>query len=433
MDTMSNKGQTTTLAERVTIAERVEVGQSSREIAEELRRPLPTIRKWRQKYLREGRAGLSSQMGKPATGALATAPAEMKDAILELREKHPGWGAQTLRLEIAKDNRFAGLRIPSRARIAAYLKEQKKVRKYERHQNLPEPKARPVQRPHQEWEMDAQGVTTIVGLGKVSFINVLDVYSHASIDSHACPNTRHPKSHEYQQVLRRAFIRYGLPEQVSLDHDSAFYDNKSASPFPSVIHLWLIGLGVQVRFIHKKPPLEHARIERHHQTIAGQAFEGQIFDDETALQQSLQARMLFLNQEYPTRALDGQPPFQAFPQARHSSRFYCLDAEEQLLDMQRIYDYLQSGRWFRQVSSVGTFSLGGYIYNATTRFAEQILEITFNGASRKLICLPEKETTAFQLDIQGLTKTALMGSSLTLPSFTAYQLALPLAYPDTNL
>jgi transposase len=71
MDTMSNKGQTTTLAERVTIAERVEAGQSSREIAEELRRPLPTIRKWRQKYLREGRAGLSSQMGRPAAGALA--------------------------------------------------------------------------------------------------------------------------------------------------------------------------------------------------------------------------------------------------------------------------------------------------------------------------------------------------------------------------
>jgi transposase len=433
MDTMSYKGQITTLEERVMIAERVDAGRSSREIAEELRRPLPTIRKWRKRHLREGRAGLSSQMGRPAAGALAQTSVEMKDTILELREKHPGWGAQTIRLEIAKDKRFVGLTIPSRARIAAYLKEQKKVRKYERHQDLPEPKAQPVQRPHQEWEMDAQGVTTVTGLGKVSFINLLDVFSHASIDSHACPNTRHPKSQEYQQVLRRAFIRYGLPEQISLDHDSAFYDNKSTSPFPSIIHLWLIGLGVQVRFIHKRPPLEHARIERHHQTIAGQAFEGQIFDDAIALQQSLQARMLFLNQEYPTRALDGQPPFQAFPQARHSSRFFCLDAEEQLLDIQRIYDYLQSGRWFRQVSSVGTFSLGGHIYNVTTRFADQTLEITFNGATRKLICLPEKATTAFQLDIQGLTKTALIGSSLALPSFTAYQLALPLPYPDTTL
>lgn len=430
---MSHKGQTTTLEERVTITERVDAGQSSREIAEELGRPLSTIRKWRQRYLREGRAGLSSQMGRPAAGALATAPSEMKDAILELREKHPGWGAQTLRLEISQDERCTSLRIPSRARIAAYLKEQKKVRKYERHQDLPEPKAQPVQRPHQEWEMDAQGVTTVTGLGKVSFINLLDVYSHASIDSHACPNTRHPKSQEYQRVLRRAFMRYGLPEQVSLDHDSAFYDNKSASPFPSVIHLWLIGLGVQVRFIHKRPPLEHARIERHHQTIARQAFEGQTFADVTTLQCSLQARMLFLNQEYPTRALEGQPPFQAFPQARHSSRIYGLDAEEQLLHMQRIYDYLQSGRWFRQVSSVGTFSLGGHIYNVTTSFAKQTLEITFVGATRKLVCLPEKETTAFKLDVQGLTKTALMGNALSLPGYTAYQLALPLAYPDTTL
>jgi transposase len=433
MDTMSHKGQTTTLEERVTIAERVQTGQSSREIAEALERPLPTVRKWRRKYLREGRAGLSSQIGRPAAGALATAPAEMKAAILELRERHPGWGAQTLRLEITKDERFFGLTIPSRARIAAYLKEQKKVRKYERHQDLPEPKAQPVQRPHQEWEMDAQGVTTVAGLGMVSFINLLDVFSHTSIDSHACLNTRHPKSQEYQKVLRRAFIRYGLPEQVSLDHDSAFYDNKSASPFPSVIHLWLIGLGVQVRFIHKRPPLEHSRIERHHQTIAGQAFEGQTFADVTALQHSLQARMLFLNQEYPTRALDGQPPFQAFPRARHSSRSYCLDAEEQLLNMQRIYDYLQSGRWFRQVSSVGTFSLGGYGYNATTRFAGQTLEIIFDGANRKLICLPEKGTSSFQLDVQGLTKVALMGYAFALPSYTAYQLALPWAYPDMTL
>jgi transposase len=220
---MSYKGQTTTLEERITIAERVEAGQSSREIAEELRRPLPTIRKWRQRSLREGRAGLSSQIGRPAGGALATVPAEMKDAILDLREKHPGWGAQTLRLEISKDRRFAGLRIPSRARIAAYLKEQKKVRRYERHHNLPEPRGQPVQRPHQEWELDAQGVTTVAGWGQVSFIHVLDVFSHTSLDSHACPNTSHPKSQAYQQVLRRAFLRYGLPEQVSLDHDSALH------------------------------------------------------------------------------------------------------------------------------------------------------------------------------------------------------------------
>jgi transposase len=405
---MSYKGQTTTLEERVTIADRVRAGKSSREIAEEVGRSLSTVRKWRQKYLREGRAGLSSQMGRPAKGALAQTPEEIKDALFEMREQHPGWGPQTLRLEIAKDERFVGLTIPSRARIAAYLKEKKKARKYEHHQDLPELKVEPVQRAHQEWEMDAQGVTEVAGLGKVSVINIRDVHSCVSIDSHACLNTRHPKSQEYQHILRRGFVRYGLPEQISLDHDSAFYDNKSASPFPSVIHLWLIGLGVEVRFIHKRPPLEHSRIERHHQTIAWQAFEGQTFADVTTLQHSLQARMLFLNQEYPTRALNGQPPFQAFPHARHSGRSYSYATEEQIIDMQRVASYLQNGRWFRQVSSIGIFSLGGYTYNVTTRFAEQTLEITFDSATRKLICLPEKSTASFRLAAQGLTKAALM-------------------------
>lgn len=429
---MSKKGQPTTLEERVTIAERASAGQRSREIAEELGRSVATVRKWRQRYHREGRAGLVSKMGRPAAGALAQASAEMKDAILAMREKHPGWGAITLRLELAKDERFAGQKMPSRARIAAYLKEQQKVRKYERREQLPEPKAQPLQRPHQEWEMDAQGVTTITGLGKVSFINLLDVFSHVSVDSHACLHTSHPKAEAYQRVLRRAFVRYGLPEQISLDHDSAFYDNKSASPFPSRIHLWLIALGVEVRFIHKRPPLEHARIERHHQTIARQAFEGQTFANLAELQQSLQARSLFLNQEYPTSALNGQPPLQACPQARHSSRTFHTQSEEQLLNMQRVYVYLKSARWFRKVSSVGTFSLGGYLYNASTHFAAQTLEITFEQEIGKLMCLPEKCETAFQLDVQGLTKSTLMGNAALLPGYTAHQLALPLAYSDTT-
>jgi hypothetical protein len=356
----------------------------------------------------------------------------MKDAILEMREKHPGWGAITLRLELAKDERFAKQKTPSRARIAAYLKEQKKVRKYEHHEELPEPKEQLLQRPHQEWEMDAQGVTTVPGLGKVSFINLLDIYSHVSVDSHACLHTRHPKAEEYQRVLRRAFVRYGLPEQISLDHDSAFYDNKSASPFPSRIHLWLIGLGVAVRFIHKRPPMEHACIERHHQTIARQAFDGQTFTDLVDLQQSLQARILFLNQEYPTNALSGQPPLQAFPQARHSSRVFHTQSEEQLLNMQRVYAYMKTARWFRKVSSVGIFSLGGYLYNASTRFAEQTLEITFDQETGKLLCLPEKSEMAFHLDIKGLTKSTLMGDAALLPGYTAHQLALPLVYPDTT-
>ena len=423
----------TTLEDRVMIVERAQAGQSSRAIAAELGWSMATVRKWRRRYRQQGRAGLSSRMGRPAAGPLATVPTELKKAILDLRNKHPGWGAQTLRLEIAKDEQFSGLKIPSRARIAAYLKEHKKVRRYERHQDLPQPQDSVVERPHQEWEMDAQGVTTVAGLGQVSFINLLDVHSHLSIDSHACLHTSHPRAETYQNVLRRAFGRYGLPEQISLDHDSAFFDNKSASPFPGTLHLWLMALGVQVRFIRKRPPLEHARIERHHQTLARQAFQGQTFDSVDALQRTLQARMLFLNREYPTRALDGQAPLQAFPHAAHSGRAYQLQNEEKLLDLERVYRYLQRGRWFRLVSSAGTFSLGGHIYYAAPRFAGQTLEITFDATTQQLVCQPEGNIPAFQLDIQDLTKEALMGKPAPLSGYIPYQPPLPLSYPDTTL
>ena len=84
---MGSKGKTTTLEERVLIGEMAKAGRNSREIALELGQPLATVRKWRQKYAREGRDGLLSLMGRPAAGALATAPAEMRDVILEMREK----------------------------------------------------------------------------------------------------------------------------------------------------------------------------------------------------------------------------------------------------------------------------------------------------------------------------------------------------------
>jgi len=75
-----------------------------------------------------------------------------------------------------------------------------------------------------------------------------------------------------------------------------------------LVKLWLVGLGVQMRFIRKRPPLEHSRIERHHQTIAAQAFQGQTFADVSDLQYSLQARLLFLNQNIqPAPWMDSLP------------------------------------------------------------------------------------------------------------------------------
>ncbi len=85
--------------------------------------------------------------------------------------------------------------------------------------------------------MDAQGKISIDGVGSASIINIGDVFSHLKIDSLPCLRTSHASTSDYQLVLRRAFVQYGLPEVISLDHDSVFYDNKPARLSNSVASL----------------------------------------------------------------------------------------------------------------------------------------------------------------------------------------------------
>ena len=137
-----------------------------------------------------------------------------------------------------------------------------------------------------------------------------------------------PATNDYQLALRRAMLRFGRPKRLSLDHDSAFYDNKSASPYPSRLQLWTIALGIEVVFIHKGRPTEHGFIERTHQVVDGQALLGREFADPAAIQPALEQRLDFLNTQYPSRALAGQPPLAAYPTAVHSGRPYQPEYEE---------------------------------------------------------------------------------------------------------
>jgi transposase len=422
---MAQRGRRTTLKERVEIGERWEAGQTDPEIATATGISVWTVRKWRRKYQQDGRSGLVSRIGRPATGALGQFPLELRDAVCGMRKSNPGWGPLTILTELGEDEYFKHFKLPSRSRVAAFLNEKGFTGKYERHTQLPQPQARTPQRAHEEWEMDAKGVMKVPGLGRVSIINISDLFSRLKVDSFPCLNSSHPNTLDYQLVLRRAFMYYGLPERISLDRDSVFYDNACASPYPTTLHLWLIALGTEVRFIEKPPPEEHSVIERTHQTVTHQAVTSQPFADGLAFQHHLSARLDFLNQHFPSRSLGGRPPLQAYPEAKHSGRPYRPEWEQALLDMPRVYAYLALGRWFRRTSSPGQFSLGAHRYGVGKNLADQTLEITFDPQTCELKCLSEDGRQKIQLDARGLTKSDLMGELGPLVALPAYQLALP--------
>lgn len=80
---MIQRGQTTTFHERLDIIELAAAGQSDPEIAAALVCSVWTVRKRCRRGQQQGRADLTSQMGRPSTGPLSTLPAEMQ--ILEYK------------------------------------------------------------------------------------------------------------------------------------------------------------------------------------------------------------------------------------------------------------------------------------------------------------------------------------------------------------
>ena len=423
-----NKG--TSLETRMRILELSQTTYTDQQIADEVGYSVPTVRKWRRRGQRHGRIGLVSQMGRPHMGALSSFPETMCQDILLQRLAHPGWGPNTLVGEIGRDRHWQGERHPSRSSIARLLKEHGLTRSYERHSQLPEEKRKPAKAPHDVWEVDARGHEYVPEVGFVALIDVKDRCSRARLLSFPAEVgqsrwKRHPNTEDHQMALRLAFTDWGLPRQVHVDHASVFFDNTNKSPFPTRFHLWLVALGIAVSFSRRRRATDQAMVERSHQLWEAQVLRGQVFLSWHALYQCLCERREFVNTSLPCASLNGLPPLLAFPDASHSGRSYRPEWEAELLDMDRVFDYLAKGKWFRIVSKDGNVSLGRIVFSAGRKLAHQQLEITVDSNERCFVCHDAAGDVVARRPAKRLDKTRLMGSFSVQFNLPVFQLALP--------
>jgi transposase len=422
---MRRRGQPTSLQERLTIQTLAQAGQSDPVIAATLGCRVATVRKWRRIAQQQGRVGLTSSMGRPASGALGTLTADQRAVIRHLRQQHPGWGPVTLLVELGRDPAWGLHPLPSRARLAAFLRQEGLSRRNQKRRALAQPAPTEASAAHDEWQLDAQGATQVAGVGKVCIINVADVVSRLKVESYPALATTQPTTDDYQLVLRRAFSTFGLPDHITLDHGCAFYDNTCASPYPTRLHLWLIALGVGVVFTRKRCPTDHALIERTHQTMTAQALTGQTWADGPALWVGLDDRRAQLNGVIPSAVLGGLAPLQADPTAAHSGVPYRVEWEAELLDLRRIDAYLADGQWFRTSNSHGEVWLGRQRYTLGTAWRNCEVELRYDAQRREVISQPAGTLQTYRFAVRGLTGAELMGELDPLVRLPNYQLALP--------
>lgn len=362
-------------------------GLEYKKIAEQLGITLRAARKWGQAIKRGGL--LEPPMGRPKRGVFGTFSPQVSKSIDKMRPGAEGWGAKTLRVELEQDPSLSGQKLPSVRSIDNYLKAQKRVRANWHAEPLPSEPVVPSSGPHDVWQLDAEGNKRVKGVGVVSMVNIGDTFTKTYVGSYPVQlggNFNHLTKEHYQFVLRLSFREFGLCNRLQLDHESIFYDNTCTTPYPTPFHLWLLGLGVPPAFTPKAKPFKQGGVERKHRTMHQQVCAGREFRGHAELFAMCQQRRKRLNNDIPCRTLGNSPPLKRFPEAARSSRPYLADTEDELFDVKRIYDYLETGHWNRTVVSNKSFSLGSQQYYLNQAAPNSTLLVKFDPGTKMFAC-----------------------------------------------
>jgi hypothetical protein len=369
---------------------------------------------------------LSPAQGRPAKGCGSSFDLNLCNRIIHYRKLYADWGAKMIVNELIQMDGYSADQLPCLRTIERFLKSKHLTKNYQKNVPLPHDKPQKVGQAHQCWQMDDKGPEPYRGVGYVGMINVKDVFSHVYVGSCGInlPHTRsHPNTTDYQYALRTAFTEFGLPQMIQADHGSNFYENRSKSPFPTPLHLWLLGLGIDLVWANAYRPTDQAVVERSHQITHWQNDRNLDYKNMQDFQEHINRRRQQLNHNI-TCDTWGKAPLKAFPEAIHSKRFYNPLTENILFATNKIDQYLSNKKWFRKVSQNHTLSLGGQVYYLPKAKECSELTITFDEKTRNLIFHDDKEQLA-SLEIKGIDFQNLAGINY-INRLTNQQLLIPM-------
>ena len=354
-------------------------------------------------------------MGRPKKGLMSSFSPLIREQIDYYRPKETGkdgWSAKTISVELSFDALLNQETKPSISSIEKYLSQRGKIKRHNKHSERPIAPSVKAVYAHQLWQMDSEGAKQVADVGYIAFINVRDISDKIYVMSYPChleTANNHPKTNDYQATLRLSFMEWGMPMNLQTDHESAFFDNKTKSPFPTKLHLWLIGLNIKLYYTPSGKPHKQGSVEKSHQTMHRQITTGRCFETEKESFDFTQQRRKRLNEDIPSTVTQNLPPLVANPNACFSGRKYDLQKEVSIFDVVLVYNYLTKGRWFRRVAANKTISIGGYLYHLTKAEPKLELEILFNRDLDGFDCFNADGHLIEHVQTQGLTFKELSG------------------------
>ena len=260
-----------------------------------------TAYKWIDRYLRLGPAGLEERSRRPRCAPNETVP-EIVAAFLEIRRRHPSWGAKKL-LKIVH-NYHPRWSLPCRSTVCDILSRHGMVpkKRFRRHIGHPGKPNSTILAPNDLWTADFKGQFK-TGDGVYCYpLTVADGFSRYLL---GCQSLYSTAVAGVKPVFSRLFHEFGLPKRIRTDNGVPFASNTLARL--SSLSAWWVRLGVLPELIEPAKPQQNGRHERMHKTLKAEATRPPAASLPTQQRKFNRFRTEF-NQERPHEALDQETP-----------------------------------------------------------------------------------------------------------------------------
>lgn len=257
--------------------------------------------KWINRYLEEGADGLWERSHAPHQAPNRTS-AEVEEAIVQQRLRHPSWGPKKLIWTLQRWR--PELELPSRTTVAEILKRNELVQAKRRPKPVGHP-GRPslaVTKPNDSWSIDFKGQFR-TGDGQYLYpLTVTDNHSRYLLACQGLPGTLLEPT---QQILTKVFKEHGLPQRMRSDNGAPFAAYTLGRL--SRLSVWLLKLGVLPELIEPGKPQQNGRHERMHRTLKDETLRPPAYNA-AAQQRKFNTWRREFNDDRPHEAHDGLTP-----------------------------------------------------------------------------------------------------------------------------
>ena len=224
-----------------------------------------TAHKYIERYERFGEPGLCEIPKKPKRLANKT-PKHIEKEILNLRKKHPRWGAP--KLLVLLEDIYPDQTLPKESTVNLILKRNGLIKnRKKRYKTEPKkPKFDPG-KCNEIWSADFKGQFRLGNTKYCYPLTIADSYSRYVFSAKGMysPNFINTKS-----TFIEVFRRFGLPEQIHTDNGQPFGHIRSLGRLTK-LSAWFMELGIMPVFSDPASPGQNGRHERMHRDLKGEA------------------------------------------------------------------------------------------------------------------------------------------------------------------